>query len=74
MSSLAILEKGLRRKIPVSYSDWRPADQRVYISVIRKAGEQLRWEPSVGPEVGAGRILAWMVLLRLRVMNERPRP
>ena len=46
---LAILEKGLDRKISVSYADWRPADQRVYISGIQ-------------------------VLLRLRVMDERPRP
>ena len=32
---LAILEKGLQRKISVSYVDWRPADERVYISGIQ---------------------------------------
>ncbi len=57
---LAILEKGLQRKIHVSYGDWRPADPRVYISGIQKAREQLGWEPQVGPDVGVGRILAWI--------------
>jgi len=35
---LAILEKGLGRTIHVSYADWRPANQRVYISGIQKPG------------------------------------
>ena len=42
---LAVLEKGLDRRNSVPYADWRPADQRVYISDMQKAREQLRWKP-----------------------------
>ena len=57
---LSFLEKGLGRKIPVSYGEWRPADQKVYISDIRKAHETLGWAPKVGPEEGVGQILDWV--------------
>jgi CDP-paratose 2-epimerase len=57
---LAILEKGLGRTIPVSYGDWRPADQKVYISDIRLASETLSWAPKVRPEDGVRRILDWI--------------
>ena len=57
---LAFLEKGLGRKIPVAYGEWRPADQKVYISDIRKAHETLGWAPKVGPEEGVGQILDWV--------------
>ena len=56
---LQILETELGRKIPVSFAGWRPADQKVYISDIRHAQETLGWTPTVAPEDGVRRILAW---------------
>jgi len=55
-----LLEKDLGRKVPVSFSDWRPADQRIHISDIRRAQKDLSWAPSVGPAEGVGRILGWL--------------
>ena len=55
-----LLERELGRKVPVSFSDWRPADQKVYISDIRRAQKELSWAPSVGPAEGVGRILGWL--------------
>ncbi len=55
-----ILETELGRKIPVSFADWRPADQKVYISNIGKAKEELGWAPKVRPDEGVRRILEWV--------------
>ena len=57
---LALLEKDLRRPIPVSYADWRPADQKVYVSDIRRARKELGWTPKVSPQEGVGRIVEWL--------------
>lgn len=43
----------------VKFSDWRPGDQRVYISDIRKAARQLGWRPRVSPREGIKRLAAW---------------
>ena len=54
-----ILEKQLGKKLTIRYSDWRPADQRVYISNIAKAKEALGWAPKVTPGEGMTRLLDW---------------
>lgn len=55
-----LLERLLGRPVPVTYGDWRPGDQRVYISDIRKAGRELDWHPQVGVEEGVQRLVAWV--------------
>ncbi len=47
--------------IPVSYADWRPGDQRIYVSDIRKAERELGWRPQVGVEEGIQRLYEWVV-------------
>jgi CDP-paratose 2-epimerase len=42
---------------PVDYGDFRPGDQRIYVSDIRKAKEQLNWEPRVGIAEGLRRMV-----------------
>ena len=44
-----------------SYSDWRPGDQRVYISDIRKAWRDFGWEPQAGVDEGLRRIAPWVL-------------
>jgi CDP-paratose 2-epimerase len=55
-----LLEKITGRKVAVTYGDWRPGDQPVYISAIEKAAAELGWRPQVGVEEGMGRLVAWV--------------
>ncbi len=55
-----LLEKLLGEKIPVKNGDWRPGDQKVYISDIRKAEQLLGWRPKVGVEEGVRRLFEWV--------------
>lgn len=55
-----ILEKLLGKKLNVSWGDWRPGDQPVYISDIRKAKQKLGWEPQVSAEAGISRLFEWV--------------
>ena len=55
-----ILEKLLGKEIPTTTSDWRPGDQPVFISDIRKASEILNWSPKVGVEEGITRLFKWV--------------
>jgi CDP-paratose 2-epimerase len=55
-----MLENLLGRPIPTLQGDWRPGDQRVYISDIRKAMRALGWTPKVGVEEGVRRLFEWV--------------
>lgn len=59
-----MLERLMGSSIPVSYSDWRPGDQRIVICDIRKAGRDLGWQPRVGVEEGIRRLYEWVVANR----------
>ena len=57
---IAGLEERLRRPIRLRFDDWRPGDQRVYISDIGRIEEELGWCPTVGREWGLGQLVAWV--------------
>lgn len=57
---LARLEARLGRAVPVTHGPWRPSDQKVYVSDIRKASSDLGWSPSVTPQQGIDRIFDWV--------------
>lgn len=57
---VAKLEKRLGRKIPLRYGGWRPSDQKVYISDIRKAKAELGWRPKVTFDEGLDCLLDWV--------------
>jgi CDP-paratose 2-epimerase len=64
MSLLELLDKiqELTGKKPeISYSDWRPSDQKVYISDIAKIKEEINWEPKVSPSKGIDEIIKWVI-------------
>ena len=44
----------------VSHPDWRPGDQRIYVSNIRKAGRDLGWWPRVSVRDGVARLFHWI--------------
>jgi len=50
-------EQGMRPK--AAWEDWRPGDQKVYISDVRKASEMLGWRPRTGPESGFAQFIRW---------------
>lgn len=57
---IEMLERRLRRKIPLKFADWRPGDQRAYVSDVRKLETALDWSPTVGVENGISQLLAWV--------------
>jgi CDP-paratose 2-epimerase len=54
------LEKLLGRPIPTQTRGWRPGDQPVFISDIRKASELLGWKPRVSTDMGIKRLFEWV--------------
>jgi len=44
----------------VNFSDWRPSDQKVYISDIRKVKEKLNWTPKISPKMGVEKLIQWV--------------
>lgn len=54
------LEEVSGRNLDISYDGWRPGDQRVYISSIRKAKEEIGWAPMIPVEDGVAKIYEWV--------------
>ncbi len=54
-----LLEALAGRPLEVSFGDWRPGDQRVYLSDIRKAKADFGWEPRIAPEAGLRTLWDW---------------
>lgn len=54
------LERRLGRTIPVTYSDWRPGDQKVVIYSRSRAENELDWKPQVGLQDGIERLYRWI--------------
>lgn len=57
---LGHLEDRLDREIPVEFDDWRPGDQPVYVSDIRRAREDFGWRPEIGWREGVDHLLEWV--------------
>ncbi len=56
---LAHLESRLGRKIPVSFEDWRPGDQKVFVADVRKAYDSFGWHPRTGVAEGIAKLSEW---------------
>ena len=56
---LDLIKTQANKKPKLSYADWRPADQKVYISDITKAKKLLNWVPEVSPSEGVKRLIVW---------------
>lgn len=54
-----MLEHLSGRKLDVRYGKWRPGDQKIYVSDIRKAQRELGWKPEVEPKEGLARLWKW---------------
>jgi CDP-paratose 2-epimerase len=59
---VGLLEQRMGRKIPLRYDDWRPGDQRVYISDVRKLERVLGWKPEISVAEGVAQLDNWVRL------------
>ena len=57
---IAKLEELTGKKISYTFSDWRPGDQKIYVSEIKKAKRDFNWEPKVRVDEGIKRLLNWI--------------
>lgn len=57
---LAFLEAFTGRKIAIEYADWRPGDQKVYVSNIAKAARDFAWAPRTSVEAGVQKLYEWV--------------
>jgi len=56
-----ILEKLANKKFKYSFGDWRPGDQKAYISDISKAQKDFNWSPSISPKEGVEKLYSWIL-------------
>ena len=55
-----LLEELFGKPILTQHADWRPGDQPVYISDIRKAQCELNWQPHISVKEGTYRLFEWI--------------
>ena len=55
-----ILELNIGKKINVKFGDWRPGDQKIYFSDIKKAKLELGWNPKVNINDGVNQLSNWV--------------
>jgi CDP-paratose 2-epimerase len=48
------------KKPRFSFTSWRPADQKVYVSDISKAKRVLKWKPKENPRTGIQKLVYWI--------------
>jgi len=57
---LAYIEKRQNRKLPHDVAGWRPGDQKVFVSDIRRAQTELGWTPKIGCSKGLDLLYDWV--------------
>lgn len=57
---LSMLEWHSGRPVAHGFDDWRPGDQPVYVSDIRKAQASLGWQPKIDAVAGVERLYEWV--------------
>ena len=56
----AFLEKRLNKKLDIRMNDWRPGDQKIYISDVGKAKEYFNWSPNTSLSEGFEDMFSWI--------------
>ncbi|MEA2367099.1 MAG: CDP-paratose 2-epimerase, partial [Thermoleophilaceae bacterium] len=54
------LEKIIGKPVEREFADWRPGDQRIYLSDVRKLERELGWQRRMGVEDGVRALLGWV--------------
>lgn len=54
------IEAKTEKKMKLNFSQWRPSDQKVYISCTDKIEKALKWKASVSPAKGMDYLIEWI--------------
>jgi CDP-paratose 2-epimerase len=57
---ISTLNKKFKTELQPAYADWRPGDQKVYISDISKVMSDLKWKPRTNIETGIDKMADWI--------------
>lgn len=57
---IKLLEQNFGYQLKYSFDDWRPGDQLVYVSNIKKANKDFGWKPQVSPVDGVVKLVEWL--------------
>jgi len=57
---LSMLQQYTGKRTKVRYSDWRPTDQKVYVSNITRAKNVLHWQPAFDASRGVQELITWV--------------
>jgi CDP-paratose 2-epimerase len=57
---LAFLKQFLGKQTQLSWEEWRPGDQPVFVCDLTKARQKLGWQPETGVEKGVEQLAAWV--------------
>jgi CDP-paratose 2-epimerase len=57
---IEIIEKKINRKIDYKYDEWRPGDQKIYISDISKVSKDIGWHPEIKINEGVSMMMDWI--------------
>lgn len=59
LETMSILRDEFGSEIPVTFADWRPGDQRVFVSDVSAAAADFGWQPRTTPQEGLHRLVEW---------------
>jgi len=54
------LSKTLNKQIRYEFFQWRPGDQKIFISDNTKLKRELKWEPRISAEIGIKALIEWI--------------
>ena len=55
-----LLERQLGCRLDFTFDEWRPGDQRVFVSDVRRARDDFGWVPATDPSAGVRKLAEWL--------------
>lgn len=66
---LELLKEYTGKNSTINFDDWRPSDQKVFISDISNASKALEWKPKVSPAQGVKKLVDWVMTNKERFID-----
>jgi len=60
LETISLLEKLFNKKIKYKFDQWRPGDQPIFVSDIRKAKKDFNWHPKISVDQGIKILANWV--------------